>query len=283
MRHSIGRKLSVLFTLMLCSLSLGPWRAVAAETIRINGSGSALYVMKPLAKAYTKAHPEIRIEIEKPVGSSGAIKAILAGALDIAVSSKILKPEERAKGAFSREYGKMPLMIVTGKKSTKMDLTTKELEEIYYGKLRAWPDGEPIRLILRPDADIDSKILEGLSPGMNMAVKAAHKHQGMIVAITDPESDETIAKIPGSLGASSLSAILVEKAPLNVLTLNGIKPAVNTLADGSYPLAKAIRFITTKKTSSAALKFIDFAYSHQGRVIAEKSGVLVAPSEKDDR
>lgn len=280
MKLSIARTFFAVAVFMLCSLLPGQGSAEAAEIIRINGSGSALYVMKPLVRAYIKAHPEVRIEMDKPIGSSGAVKALLVGALDIAVSSKILKPEERAKGAVSREYGKTPLTIVTGKKVTKTDITTRELEEIYYGKRRTWSDGEPIRLILRPDADIDAKILEGLSPGMGVAIKAAQTQHGMIVAITDPESDEAIAKTAGSLGASTLPAILVEKTPLNLLSLNGIKPTLKTLADGTYPLAKNIRFITTKNTPSAAFKLIDFIFSPQGRAIAEKSGVLVAAGVK---
>lgn len=280
MRHSTGRTLSPVAVFMLCSLLLGLWRAEAAEIIRVNGSGSALFMMKPLIKAYTKAHPEVCVEMEKPLGSSGAIKALIAGALDIAVSSKILKPEEAAKGANSREYGKTPLTIVTGKKVTKTDITTKELEDIYSGKLRTWPNGEPIRLILRPHADVDTKILEGLSPGMAKAIAVAHSHQGMIVAVTDPESDEAVEKTLGSLGAAALPAILVEKRRLNVLTLNGIKPTVKTMANGTYPLAKEIRFITTKATSPAVLKFLDFIYSPQGRSMAEKAGVLVTVAGK---
>ncbi|ABB31023.1 extracellular solute-binding protein [Geobacter metallireducens RCH3] len=277
MRHSIGPALSLVAALMFFALLTGPCRveAAGAETIRVNGSGSALYVMRPLIKAYLKAHPGVRIEMEKPLGSSGAVKALLAGGLDMVVSSKVLKSEEAAQGGISREYGKMPLVVVTGKQVSKRDITTKELEDIYSGKVRTWPNGEPIRLVLRPDADIDTTILAGLSPAMGKAMKAAHSHPGMIVAVTDPESDEAVAKTPGSLGTAALSSILVEKAPLNVLALNGIKPSVKTLANGTYPLAKDIRFITTKHTPPATLKFIDFIYSPQGRAIAGKAGVLV--------
>lgn len=277
---SVGRTLSAVAVFMLCSLLSGQWRADASETVRVNGSGSALYVMKPLIKAYAKAHPEVRIEMEKPLGSSGAIKALLAGALDVAVSSKVLKAEEAAQGGISREYGRMPLVIVTGKNVPKTNITTRELENIYSGKVRAWSNGEAIRLILRPDADIDTKILEGLSPAMAVAVRDAHSHHGMIVAVTDPESDEAVVRISGSLGAAALPAMLVEKAPLNALALNGVKPTVKNLANGTYPLAKDIRFITTKNTSSATLKFIDFVTSPQGRAIAAKAGVLVISDGK---
>jgi phosphate transport system substrate-binding protein len=146
--------------------------------------------------------------------------------------------------------------------------------------MKTWPNGKPIRLILRPDADIDTNILEGLSPSMSKSIKAAHLRQGMIVAVTDPESDEAVARTPGSLGTSALPAILVEKAPLNVLTLNGITPSLTALSNGTYPLAKEIRFITTKNTPPDAIKFLNFICSPQGRAIAEKAGVLVSVTGK---
>jgi phosphate transport system substrate-binding protein len=260
----------------LCLLCGGNRQAAAAETIRINGSGSALFMMKPLIKAYTKTHPGVRIEMEKPLGSSGAIKALLAGVLDIAVSSKALKPEDSAKGAVSREFGKTPLAIVTGKNVLKTDITTKELEDIYSGKVRIWPNGEQIRLVLRPEADIDSTIIERLSPDMGRAIKTAHAQQGMIIAVTDPESDEAVTKTQGSLGAAALPAVLVEKVPFNILALNGVRPSLTTLRNGTYPLAKDIRFITTKNSRPEVATFLNFIYSPQGRAIAEKAGVLSA-------
>lgn len=273
MRYSMLCALPVIVLVML----LGQFRTAAAwaESIRVNGSGSALYVMKPLIKAYAQAHPGVRVEMEKPLGSSGAIKALLAGMLDIAVSSKVLQPDEMSQGCISIEYGKMPLAVVAGKNVLRKNVTTKELEDIYSGKVLKWANSEPVRLILRPDADIDTKILEGLSPGMGKAVRVAHVRRGMIVAVTDPESDEMVARIPGSLGAAALSAIMVEKASFRVLALNGIMPSVGNLANGTYPLAKDIRFVTTRNSSPALRRFINFIYSPQGRAIAGKAGVLV--------
>jgi phosphate transport system substrate-binding protein len=77
------------------------------------------------------------------------------------------------------------------------------------------------------------------------------------------------------LGATGLTSIVAEKLPLKVLTLNGVKPTPKNLASGAYPLFKEISFVTTSRTTPAARKFISFAYSPQGRVIAEKTGVYV--------
>jgi phosphate transport system substrate-binding protein len=252
----------------------------SADLIRINGSGSALDVLKPLVQEYIRMQPKVTIEMEKPLGSSGAIKALLAGALDIAVSSKKLKPEEEAQGCRAREYGRMPLAIVTSKGVAKSDISTRELEDIYSGKVRTWPSGEPIRLVLRPEADIDTAILRSLSQGMDSALTAARKEPGMTIAVTDPESNDAVTRIPGAIGASGLSSLLVGKLQLNTLSLNGVKPTAKALSSGAYPLAKEVRFVTTDRLPPAAQKFIDFAYSTKGRAIASRAGLLVTAGDK---
>lgn len=268
--------------LMMSLVLAGPWcsGALGGETVRINGSGSALDMVKPMITAYRKLHPGVTIVMEKPLGSSGALKALLAGALDITVSSKPLMPADAAQGARAREYGKTPLLFVTHRGVPETDITARKAEEIYAGRVRTWQDGGPVRLILRPDGDVDTTILRGLSPGMAGAITLARTRQGMIVAVTDPESDAAVEKTPGSLGAASLTSLLVNKPAVNPLSLNGVKATVTSLANGAYPLAKDIRFVTTSRTPPAALKFLEFVYSAQGRAIAAKSGVHVTLSDK---
>lgn len=252
-----------------------PGHCLAADTVRINGSGNALDMLKPLVKAYMKTNRDVRIEMERPLGSSGAVKALLAGALDLVASSKQLRPEDAAKGALLRAFGRTPMVVITEKSVPKLDITTKELEEIYSGKTTRWQNGETIRLVLRPREDIDTHILRALSPGMNNSLIAAKSHPGMFVAVTDPETYAAVAETPGGMSSTGLTSIIVEKLPLNVLSLNGVSPTTEHLASGAYPMFKEINFVTTAWVKPAAVKFINFVYSPQGRALAEKSGVLV--------
>jgi len=272
--------------LWILAMSLGtalPGLGQATEEIRINGSGTALDMLKPLAEAYQRKHPQVRIAIEKPLGSSGAIKALLAGALDLALSSKPLSPDEAARGARLQGYGKTPLAIVTEKGVPASDITTQLLEDIFAGRATQWKPGSPVRLVLRPQNDIDTTILRSLSPGLNQAVSLAHGRPGMLMAVTDPEATALIARTHGGIGASGLAGLLVDKPPLKVLTLNGVRPTTATLASGTYPLAKEISVVTTAKTPAAAWAFIDFIYSAAGRAQAEKVGVLVMSSSAPSR
>lgn len=266
---------SVSFVLLYLLILGGRANVFAGETVRINGSGTALEVMKPLIAAYAKSHPGVMLEMHKPLGSAGALKALKAGVIDIAVTSRPLKPGEAAWGLKFRAFGKTPLAIVTGKGVSQKNILTGELEAIYSGVTRKWANGEVIRVVLRPAEDIDTMTLRGLSPGMDKAMSEAQKRQGMIMAVTDPESNEMMLKTAGSIGASGLAGIIVDKLPLNILSLNGVMPTPMALAEGRYPIAKDIDFVTTDKLPDAAAKFLEFVYSEKGCAIVKKFGVLL--------
>lgn len=257
--------------------------AFAETQVRVNGSGAALDAMKPIAAAFMKANPGVKIVIDKPLGSSGALKALLANALDVAVSSKPVKPDEVKQGAIVREYGKTPLLFVVNRNVPITALTGTEAEEYYAGKRTAWSDGTPVRLVLRPEGDIDTTILRSLSPSMNSAITQAMGRPGMITSVTDPEAADMVVKTPGALGAASLSTVIVENPSLKSLPLNGVKASVGNLRNGSYPMGKDVRFVTTSRTPQPALKFLEFVFSAKGRAIAEKSGVWVTAPVREGK
>ncbi len=68
-----------------------------AATLKIGGTGAALGTMRILADQFVRKRPDISVVIPDSLGSGGGIKAVLAGALDIALSSRQLKPKEQKR------------------------------------------------------------------------------------------------------------------------------------------------------------------------------------------
>ncbi|HEX7622086.1 MAG TPA: substrate-binding domain-containing protein [Anaeromyxobacteraceae bacterium] len=255
--------------------ALGAPAAWAEAPVRINGSGGALDAMKPLMQAWAAEHPAERLRTNPPLGSSGAAMALLAGALDLAVLGRPLLPAEVARGARGRTYGKTPLILVTHASVRKHDITVAELEAIFSGARLTWPNGRPIRVILRPEKDTNTQLLASLSPGMARADAAARKLPWAIIAVTDHEASQMVARTPGAIGAAALSSLHVEELPLNALTLGGVPGTVETLEQGRYPLARDVILVTTARSAPAALSFVEYAFSTRGRALAARNGVLV--------
>lgn len=261
------------FLLALALTWIFPAPAASAETVKMGGSGANLGTMRLLAEAFEKSHPGVRFTIFPSLGSSGGISALMDGAVDIALLSRPLKERERAKGVTAVEYGRSPFVIVTAKKDAPPSFTLQQLAAIYGGSVTSWPDGSPLRLVLRPRGDSDTDALEGMSPAMRSAVRKAHHRKGLIIATSDQENADAIQKIPGAMGTSTLAIVLSEKRPLKPLSLGGVDPTPGNLANGTYPFFKRLFMaVGPKKPSLAVRQFVEFARSPEGRRILAETG-----------
>lgn len=274
--------LRILLLIVVTAAGGLPQPVFAEDTVKIGGDGSALGSMKVLSEAFGKYHPAVTVQVLPSLGSPGGVKAVLDGPIDIGLCGRPLTEEERKRGAIAIEYAKTPFIFATNKDTRASNLSTNDLVEIYRGERPTWPDGTRIRLVLRPEHDIDTDILKRISPGMNEAVKTALSRRGMIMALTNQESDNLVETIPGSLGVSTLSQIISERRSSKILSFNGVKPSVKTLADGTYPLLKTFYVVTPAKISAPVKVFNDFVRSPTGRQILLETGNWV-PEERDHR
>lgn len=246
-------------------------RSAVAETIRISGTSGAIGTMRILGEAFRKTNLGIRLEILPGMGSSGSIKAVLAGRLDIGLSARTLSGEERDQGAVETRYAKTPFVFAVNSTLKITGLTLEGVAAIYAGK-RDWENGKRIRLVLRLPEDTDTPVLKSMSPAMSAAVDIALRRKAMIVATTDHDAADAIETVPGAFGGTTLSLVLSEKRALRVLALDGIVPSVRTMADRSYPYSKTFFIVTRKNPPASVRRFIDFVRSPAGAAILAKNG-----------
>jgi phosphate transport system substrate-binding protein len=269
--HCIGRpgRGALPAAALICALAAAGARA---EEIRIGGTGAGMGTMRVLADAYAKRDPAAKITLLPSVGSGGGIKAVLAGAIQIAVSARPVNEAEAKAGAVDIEYGRTPFVFATPQGTRATGLTTQNLIDIYAGALDQWPDGTKIRLVMRPAGDSDSEIIRGMSPAMREAATKADQRKGAVFCVTDHEAADSLEMIPGALGPSTLALMLSEQRRLKALALNGVTPDAKSIADGSYPLQKQLRIVTSPKTSAKAHAFVAFVRSSAGQEILRQNG-----------
>jgi len=269
------RRLSVsVFAVVLILMFLFPLTAFAGDVIKVGGTGSALATMRAIADIFEKENPGVKVEVLPSLGSTGGIKAVIKGAIDVAVSGRELNDNEKGEGTKQEEFARSPFIFVTNKNNAT-NITIKEILQIYKGTKTAWPDGKRIRLVLRPENEASSIVLMGTSPEIRDAFEKAFKRQGMVTAITDQECAEILQKMPDSFGILTLDQLISEKLLLNALSLDGVKPTVKAIVNGSYKFYKPFYIVTTDKTSEPAKKFISYLFTTKGIKILEKNGYLV--------
>jgi len=115
---------------------------------------------------------------------------------------------------------------------------------------------------------------------MRRAVQKAYSRSGLNMAITDQENADLLERLPGSFGTAALCQLISEKRALNILALNGVKPSVKTLADGTYPYFRVLYLVTGPRSSPLVRQFLDFVFSPTGQSILAKTGHLVVKRPK---
>jgi phosphate transport system substrate-binding protein len=244
-------------------------------TLKIGGTGAALESMVQVAAAYQKQYPGVRVIIPPSLGSTGGIQAVLAGTLDMGLSSRPLTEAEVRQGAVAVEYGRSPLLLVTSLPGAGVNFTLHQLAELYAGEKRSYPDGTPLRIILRPSAEIDVQLIRGLSIEMDQAVQKAQSREGMIVAVNDQDNGNVLERISGAIGWITLAQLISEGREVTPLPVNNISPTQANFDSGVYPLFKAFSVVINARPTPPVKSFLEFLTSAQGREILLKNGYVV--------
>ena len=81
----------------------------------------------------------------------------------------------------------------------------------------------------------------------------------------------TVAGDPYALGYVSLGSL---NETVKAVSIDGVAPSVDTVKDGTYPIARPFNIATNGDVSEAAQDFINFIMSAEGQAIVEEEGYI---------
>jgi len=257
---------------LLCLL-IGP-TSLASESkiLRIGGSGTDLSTFRHLSQKFKQHNQDIIINILPSLGSSGAVKALKDGKLDIGLLSRKLKNQEKDARFIAKHYARTALIFTVNKKSEIQSTNIKNIAAYYSGIEKYWPDGSVVRPILRPQSDSDMNLLRSVFPKLTRSFEIAYHRKGLPLAVTDQDSADKISRVPGAIGTSTLALILSENRPLKALKLNNISATIKNIENGSYPLVKDLYYVVNNPSKNEVKHFLTFLTSDTGINILRKTG-----------
>lgn len=106
--------------------------------ITISGSTSVAPVMEKLAEEYKKLNPEVTIDIQQP-GSGAGILAAAEGSVEIGMSSRELKDDEKEK-LTEKQIALDGIAVIVNNNNGITDLTSEQIKNIYTGEITDWAD-----------------------------------------------------------------------------------------------------------------------------------------------
>jgi len=265
-KKSILRPTVVVASLFFC-LAIFDSAANTNKTLRYSSSAQ---VREAFGNEGLNAFAEATgIEIDLFVGSSAsALHRLMNGFSDIASTVERLHGRHLQYGYMEIPFCKAPLIVITNVKTPVKNISVTQLREVFSGTITSW------RALGGPDTSIIV-----VSPGKHtgafknfreLALKRSDiKYDYMAYRSTDVV--KLVKRIPWSISFISQGAHTVNEA-IKIIRVDGLSPE-----DTNYPYFQTFSFVIKGKPCCEAEKFIDFAFSEEGKKIIKKNGMTPIP------
>jgi phosphate transport system substrate-binding protein len=232
----------------------------------------ALAAMKMIGTSLAADDPTVQVDVIPSMGTSGGLKALKEGAIEIAIAARGVNADERAIGLREAACLTTPFVFVSSYRGAA-ELSRAQLADAYAAPAPTWPDGTPLNVILRSRAGSENQFLIDKMPILRMAFDKAFKRGGVPIASTDQDNAALAQRIAGSLTSMTLVQIRAEQLNLQVLPLDGVVPSGETLA--AYPLQMRLCLIVRADVAARTSKVIAHLRSPAGTALIESLGATL--------
>lgn len=255
--------------------SAAPSAVLAGDvvTYRIGGTGMARKAMRLLSNDFSAIVPNIKLEILPSLGTSGGIRALTEGAIDIALAAREPTPQESAKG-IEKSACFRTAMVFASSNPNPSGIELADLPNIYRSVNRKWPDGTPVKIILRSRVGSENDFMVAAVPAMAGALEDAYKRSGMPIGSTDQENAELAVRTAGSLSVMTLLQVRAEHLSLRMLPIDGNAASAETLSNNTYPLPIDICLLTMRNRPPGVSLFLGYFWSDAARARLKSLGAI---------
>ena len=242
----------------------------ASVVIRISGAGGTTSVLKGLAKEYSLVNKDVSFEFLEGSGSSGGVRGVNAGLLDLGAMSRKPKKSELETGVSYIIFAEERVAVVTSPDLIISRLTVGEVRAIFTGEINNWSQvGGPdalIRLITREESDSNTKIIRtGIMGDAPFSPTA-------LLMTSEADAKLALNNATNAIGYLAYGGIAADKLAVNPVSLNGLHPS-DAFAD--YPLPPrdlGVAFLPEK--ANQVRGFVDFITGTAVREMLAKQGLL---------
>ena len=264
-------------TILLLAITFAAAGFVRADgKLVIKGSDTLGAKLVPtLKEAYAAKNPGVSFEIAAE-GSTTGITAIIEGTAQIGMSSRRATAVEMS-GATAKGVTLKPTIvaydgigIIVNASNPIGQLTKKQVEQIFTGAITDWSavGGNPgkISIYTRNTASGTYKDFKDLAMSKQDYAGSSQKMAG------NEQIAAEVGKNPSGIGYVSMAYL--DAAGVKNVAVNGIKPAKDTVKNGTYPYSRPTFYYTNGVPAGEAAKFLAFTIGNEGQDIAERVGFV---------
>ena len=242
--------------------------AALSGNVAAGGSTSMKNVIAALTEGFAEVEPGVTVSYD-PTGSGAGITGAADKTLDIGLSSRALKDDEKADvdGTTIALDG---IAIIVNNASKVEDLTVDQLKQMFTGEITNWSEvgGDDGEIVL-----VGREAGSGTRDGFEsiVDVKDSCKYAQELTATGAVIS--AVEANPLAIGYASLSAV---GDTVKMVTVGGVECSEETVKDGSYEVQRPFVFVTNKSValSEQAQAFFDFATSADAADLIRTAGAV---------
>ena len=242
--------------------------AALSGNVATGGSTSMKNVIAALTEGFAEVESGVTVSYD-PTGSGAGITGATDKTLDIGLSSRALKDDEKndVDGTVVALDG---IAIIVNKDSKVADLTVEQLKKMFTGEITNWKDvgGDDGEIVL-----VGREAGSGTRDGFEsiVDVKDSCKYAQELTATGAVIS--AVEANPLAIGYASLSAV---GDTVKMVTVGGVECSEETVKDGSYEVQRPFVFVTNKSVtlSEQAQAFFDFATSADAADLIRTAGAV---------
>ena len=242
--------------------------AALSGNVATGGSTSMKNVIAALTEGFAEVEPGVTVSYD-PTGSGAGITGATDKTLDIGLSSRALKDDEKADvdGTTIALDG---IAIIVNNASKVEDLTVDQLKQMFTGEITNWSEvgGDDGEIVL-----VGREAGSGTRDGFEsiVDVKDSCKYAQELTATGAVIS--AVEANPLAIGYASLSAI---GDTVKAVTVGGVECSEETVKDGSYEVQRPFVFVTNDSVtlSAQAQAFFDFATSTDAADLIRTAGAV---------
>lgn len=253
--------------------------SLTANAQRIKGSDTVLPIAQQTAEQFMKQHPDGRVTVTGG-GTGVGISALMDNTTDIAMASRPIKFSEKMK---IKEAGEEveevivaydALAVVVHPSNPVKQLTRKQLEDIFRGKITNWKQvgGEDQKIVVysrETSSGTYEFFKESVLKNKNyMAGSLSMPATGAII--------QSVSQTKGAIGYVGLAYVSPRIKTLSVSYDNThyATPSVENATNKSYPIVRPLYYYYNVKNKDQVDPLLQFILSPQGQDIIKKNGYI---------
>lgn len=255
-----------------------------AETIENKGSDTLVNLALAWAEQYMDLHPDIRLSVTGG-GSGTGIAALINGTVDIANASRQMKAEEVEA---AEENGITPVESVVARDAIAVvvhpsnpvdQLSFQQISDIYTGKITNWREveGEDRPVVLLSRESNSGTYVYFLENVVRMGEDSDLLFSpGALLMPSSEGITSEVTENPNAIGYDGLGYVTPEQ---KVVAVSGepegpyVLPSVETVNDGSYPIARPLYMYTAGEPTGRIEAYLEWI-RNEGQALVPELGFV---------